>query len=92
MTLRCENTWSHDLGYLYWPPMGTLELLRSAYIFVCSECYFSVRLALIELSTAKIQMNSAELLITFILSVHVIFLPNKLFKGVIPPSKEGDPL
>ena len=37
-------------------------------------------------------MNSAELLITFTLSVHAIFLPNKLVKGVIPPSKEGDPL
>ena len=61
LTLRCENTWSHDLGNLYGPPMGALELFRSAYIFVRSECYFSVRLALIELSTAKIQMNSAEL-------------------------------
>ena len=71
--------------------MGTLELFRSAYIFVCSECYFSVRLALIGLSTAKIQMNSAELLITLTLSVHVIFF-TKQIKDVIPPSKEGDPL
>ena len=36
-------------------------------------------------------MISAELLITFTLSIHVKFLPNKLFKGVIPPSKECDP-
>ena len=58
--------------------MGTLELFISACIFVCSECYFSVRLALIELSTAKIQMNSAELLITFTLSVHVIFFTEQI--------------
>ena len=58
--------------------MGTLELFRSAYIFLCSACYFLVRLALIELSTAKIQMNSAELSITIILSVHVIFFTEQI--------------
>ena len=36
-----------------------------------------------ELSAAKIQIISAELLITFTLSVHVKILPNKLFKGVL---------
>ena len=81
-------TWGICTG-LQWGHWNSSDL---HIFFLCSESYFSVRLALIELSTAKIQMNSAELLITFTLPVHVIFLPNKLFKGVIPPSKEGDPL
>ena len=51
--------------------MEIMEIFRSAYIFVCSESYFSVRLALIELSKAKNLMISAELLITFTLSIHV---------------------
>ena len=70
--------WSHDLGNLYGPRMGTLELFRSACIFYVLSAIFKVRLALIELSTAKIQMNSAELLITFTLSVHVIFFTKQI--------------
>ena len=54
----------------YLPPMEIMEIFRSAYIFVCSESYFSVREAFIELSTAKNQMISAELLITIALSIH----------------------
>ena len=36
-------------------------------------------------------MIPVDLLITFTFLVHEKKLPNKLYKGVIPPSKEGDP-
>ena len=58
--------------------MEIMEIFRSAYIFVCSESYFSVREALIELSTAKNQMISAELLITFTLSIHLNFFTKQI--------------
>ena len=80
-------TWGICTG-LQW---GHWKLFRSACIFVCSQCYFFSQISINSVINGK---NSNEFCWMsnniYFVSTCNFFLPNKLFKGVIRPSK-GDP-